>query len=101
MIKFKRREQNMTSFKYFFPIYCSYFCVRRTDGVARIFIFFPLFIFPGMCHLMVKDYSRHVREREERRKKEEEKSPEKTTSPRLGFEPTDFFQILIGGPEAE
>ena len=45
---------------------------------------------PGMCHLMVEDYSRACeRKRDKKKQEEEEKSPEKTTSPWLGFEPTD------------
>jgi len=33
-----------------------------TDGAATIY-YFPLFISAGTCHLMVKDYSRTVKER--------------------------------------
>ena len=50
--------------KIFFPIHCTYFCVRHTDGTARI-----LLISPATCHLMVKDYSRPC-QRERGKKKE-------------------------------
>ena len=53
----------------------TYFCVCRTDGAARI-LFFPLFVSPGMCHLMVEDYSCAC-QRERGRKKEAEEKPRK------------------------
>ena len=45
---------------------------------------------------MVEDYSRAVREGErEVKRKRKKKSPEKTTSPLPGFEPTDSFSFCI------
>ena len=42
---------------------------------------FPLFISPGTCQLMVKNYSRTCQRERGKKKEEEEKSPEKNTSP--------------------
>jgi hypothetical protein len=78
----------MVSTLFFSPIHRTYFCARLTDGAARIY-FSPLFISPGTEHLLVEECCA-VREREVRKnKEEEEKSPEKTTSPGPGIEPTD------------
>ena len=65
---------------FFVPIHRSYFCVRLTDGAARILFFLSLSL-PERVTLWLRIIPMHVREREERRKKEEEKSPEKNTSP--------------------
>ena len=74
----------------FFPIHWTYFCVRRTDGAARIYFFLSLSV-PERVTLWSRIFHVHVRERERGKKKEEEeeKSPEKTTSPGRGFKPTD------------
>ena len=61
----------------FFPIHRTYFCIRRTDGAARIYFFLSLSLQQRVT-LWSRIILVHVREREERRKKEEkEKSPEK------------------------
>ena len=65
---------------FFVPIHRSYFCVRRTDGAARIY-FSSLFIYPGTCHLMVEDYSRACQREREVRRKKKKKAQEKTTLP--------------------
>ena len=49
--------------------------------MALLGFIFPLFISPGTCHLMVKDYSRACPRERGKKKEEEEKSPEKTTPP--------------------
>ena len=46
--------------------------------IALLGFIFPLFISPGACHLMVKDYSHACqRERERGKKKEEDKKAQK------------------------
>ena len=77
----------------FFPIHCTYLCIRRTDGATRMFYFLSLSL-PERVTLWSRIIPVHVTEREERRRKkkkkeEEEKSPEKTTLSWPGFEPMD------------
>ena len=45
--------------------------------MALLGFIFPLFISPGMRHLMVEDYSRACRRERGKKKEEEEESPEK------------------------
>ena len=45
--------------------------------MALLGFIFPPFISPGMCHLMVEDYSRACQRERGKKKEEEEKSPEK------------------------
>ena len=80
-VAFKRiPEQLQELYRVFFPIHRSYFCVRRTDGAARIY-FSSLYLsrnvspYGGGLFLCMS-------ERERGKKKEEtEKSPDKTTLP--------------------
>ena len=61
---------------FFSPIHCIYFCVRHTDGAARIYFFLPLSL-PKHVTLWSRIIPVHVREREVRRKKKKKKKPRK------------------------
>ena len=59
----------------FFPIHRTYFCVRHTDGAARIYFFLSVSL-PERITLWSRIIPMHVKERG-KKKEEEEKSPEK------------------------
>ena len=68
--------------KQFFSPYIALSSALAAQMALLGFIFSSLFISPGMCHLMVEDYSRacqreREREREVRRKKKRKKKPRK------------------------
>ena len=63
--------------KHFFPKHCTYFCVRCTDGAARIY-FSSLLSLPERVTLLSRIIPVHVREREVRRKKKKKKAQKKT-----------------------
>ena len=75
----------LLAFFNFFPIHRTYFCVRSTDGPARIYFFLSLTLLERVT-LWLRIIPVHVRERGKKKEEEEEKSPEKTTLPWPGFE---------------